>query len=1210
MSFAWDSINQRINVIGNTPDLYDLRNLTSAAGVTTKIISGVTHYYITKPIYLDRADSILTIDPEKECLVFDLGPSAREALVIFLGTLNIGKEKTINNYKYYSIGTAIIASVTNQHVHQIRLKNLKGTPRINWYGATVILGGYFTIEQNTYFTAKNAKLVKISNSSLSKIIFMSERVNIDGFRYDNYDMISIRAVCEKLKGLEPITPKEVPIQSWNSSSSSIKTPQKTFIEIENYKRYGVGTGADCTIFSNVFFRFLNSETGTNLNFIGQASLGNSGIIEIVKEVNVKVLDDSGYVNKASCFIKDKDNGDRVNFDNANSYRSDRLYFAQTKSDGTLNNDFKVLLGVAARGGSTGRSSSVAGSTAIGLNIIDIRGETGARGEDHFTMHFWSYLHKYKSTLMHLNGKDKYILDAHLDLDETITEKDVSKVSAYTGISVDHINRKITITSDHNLEQIHDYLKYNKTLQSNISLPKPDEMCGYSYGDVIDFLNYDFKVDGCTLLKGSKYTAVLTKGAFELANNGKSEVLYKDIHGYYIRFTSDLPMNILVFETGKSYRTYYTNVKEAAYEIGEDKFIMYAAWSSGYKTICKKINRVDQPLEIKLNFGQKLDVDTTKDISSYFSKLSFARSNVYFDVITESSMVIPSSIEAKQLFNIISGTEVFFKFLMEDEKPLPFSITELGITLENPSFRLLVSNSLRQGKVDFGVYINLVPALTINKNFIINPPNSSNLFAHFIEHPQVADNAAIAQKVKEELIDNFSELLNNQKNIYSVVKDTNHKVDGIHTNIHVDLGSPDIVYTFSASNRNGFTLLDSTTMIQNINEFRIKRFSGQGQIERTFISTRIPTKLFLTVSNPNSSNKGYIIETTITDSNDKTYQHTWHTKNLGQDEETTLNWVTGLGLTQNISLKKINFKLWESRTGYSYDVLNDPIEIKKLDMWQSDLIIDENKLNSIESKVDSIKSKTDDIKIDASNKVEVVVSQNDFDDLMDKVPNSTKNSYKSTANPITENSIVNRLLDVPYGKRTDGSNLQRNSLGEHFYNFYPPEIIRQLLILPLNSDIPRTRFYPNTTPIPVGSIGDALKKISVISSGVSSLDSDANILKIDTKYIRDNLDGQIVVLEGDSITDSGTKINITTALIQDDDFYNGYKVVLHVKNKRYIRYIKDFSKTSTYIIINEKIYDVLGNNEKVNIYIYSDNVISKLDKIRENLSTEINNSGLI
>ena len=77
-----------------------------------------------------------------------------------------------------------------------------------------------------------------------------------------------------------------------------------------------------------------------------------------------------------------------------------------------------------------------------------------------------------------------------------------------------------------------------------------------------------------------------------------------------------------------------------------------------------------------------------------------------------------------------------------------------------------------------------------------------------------------------------------------------------------------------------------------------------------------------------------------------------------------------------------------------------------------------------------------------------------------------------------NTIVDALLNVPHGKRTDGSVVTADSLGEHWWIFYPPEIVRQILEAGLNGTTPATRYRPSAGTLSTDSLGKVLEATGI------------------------------------------------------------------------------------------------------------------------------------
>jgi hypothetical protein len=72
--------------------------------------------------------------------------------------------------------------------------------------------------------------------------------------------------------------------------------------------------------------------------------------------------------------------------------------------------------------------------------------------------------------------------------------------------------------------------------------------------------------------------------------------------------------------------------------------------------------------------------------------------------------------------------------------------------------------------------------------------------------------------------------------------------------------------------------------------------------------------------------------------------------------------------------------------------------------------------------------------------------------------------------------VDAVLDVTYGKRTDGTNVRPTTLGRHWWDFYPGQIVRVMAELTLDGTAPATRFTPTPGTLPDGSFGKVMLSI--------------------------------------------------------------------------------------------------------------------------------------
>ncbi len=138
----------------------------------------------------------------------------------------------------------------------------------------------------------------------------------------------------------------------------------------------------------------------------------------------------------------------------------------------------------------------------------------------------------------------------------------------------------------------------------------------------------------------------------------------------------------------------------------------------------------------------------------------------------------------------------------------------------------------------------------------------------------------------------------------------------------------------------------------------------------------------------------------------------------------------------------------------------------------------------------------------------IPTQAEFDASMEGTTDTIQDLYKGAGgggSSINTSEIVDAILDVPYGKKADGTtDVVQGSLGEHWYLFYPPEIITQLLTYDLDGATEGTRLNPLPQIYGDGTLGDALRKILIARDNsetmVSLVESDAGENRFTSKAL--------------------------------------------------------------------------------------------------------------
>jgi len=171
---------------------------------------------------------------------------------------------------------------------------------------------------------------------------------------------------------------------------------------------------------------------------------------------------------------------------------------------------------------------------LSLNIIETRyiidNETDITEENKnpYTLSICKYSYKPLSILSNFTSSKTDTF--YLETNEFISENDESVVDGYTGINIDHINKKITISENHTIDELYDFCQHNLIEEPQKDYPegifKTND--GFNY-----YLYYDLTIDGCDF-SGGKFID-MSNNVFELINGATSNVKVKDINGVDVIF---------------------------------------------------------------------------------------------------------------------------------------------------------------------------------------------------------------------------------------------------------------------------------------------------------------------------------------------------------------------------------------------------------------------------------------------------------------------------------------------------------------------------------------------------------------------------------------------------------------------------------------------------------------------------------------------------
>jgi hypothetical protein len=418
----------------------DLSGLANIAGITVTPMNHFTLYYSASLKFVVNGN--LTIDPEKEMLIMGSGVGSTEFTVNNGATWQVGTESTLNNHTRVSAGFAFI-SMRDAYDQAV---NINSGATFKLYGAGIQIGSFFRMNAGCILDIKQGLMHERGINSVSvnrELRFDTNLGSVNGLTVNGFNFVTFLAVPAIFKGFAPVHVRRAAI------GTSGATADQTWMNFEDYS--GQGNSADSIIYSDTFIRLKNSVKGTDLKIRGEGPhTRNSGIVEMTKEFQLNVVDDNGPAQGVKLYLKDTDNGNRVNFNSSNSYTADREYTGASDSAGLIS-AIEVVTGVGIRGGSSGRSASGVGSFNSGVNIIDLRSKTNTLGVDDYTLFLASYQHDLKEVSVTLKGAGVLTVNEKMFDDFSRTEQNPSVVNVYP-VSVSVSGNTITVAGDNSTVQ--------------------------------------------------------------------------------------------------------------------------------------------------------------------------------------------------------------------------------------------------------------------------------------------------------------------------------------------------------------------------------------------------------------------------------------------------------------------------------------------------------------------------------------------------------------------------------------------------------------------------------------------------------------------------------------------------------------------------------------------------------------------------------------
>lgn len=404
------------------------------------------------------------IDPETEEIHWTSGAPIYELDIASGGTVTTGSSSIVGGETVYSSGLTFkfLREGTNWNQSHANIRIQGGGTLIQNGGDIEISSPIYVVDSNSTWTTNSGHIKGIGSS---ENIFIrswgTSGLSIQGLTFTNCTFGAFRSPNIFNNN-----------RFFNSRFSAVGTSNSgtnTPFTIMNYAPTA-NTETDFFNEGSSVVSLINTSIGSSLKHRVSDSdpnvawFVNTGGSKMYKRMKLHTIQsDRSNIENTSVFIRDTNNGSRRSITSAGgtveNLTSDQTYFATTNSNG-VTSDIDVLTAVM-------YFSEDANPTE---QIVDQRGNSNDN-TDIFTIHMWNYNYLYSSTSAELKGLNDLTVESILLPDVNLTETDSSIVSAYTGVSIDHDAKTITLSSGSwNAKKIYDYVKYNKTLLANIEKP--------------------------------------------------------------------------------------------------------------------------------------------------------------------------------------------------------------------------------------------------------------------------------------------------------------------------------------------------------------------------------------------------------------------------------------------------------------------------------------------------------------------------------------------------------------------------------------------------------------------------------------------------------------------------------------------------------------------------------------------------------------------
>ena len=500
----------------------NLDGLSSISGVETITIGSGANvrkvYYVGNRRIL--INGTLTLNPEREMIKFGTSAPRPTVEVRSGATFNMGVNITQNGHTRQSEGVALYfaqrysgcCSINNACI------GVRNGGILNWRGATIDIAQELHFENGSTIRITNGKLIadRGATSDVVQVRQHTPNIEVNGLTFIGDGSADWTFIQQPrvFSGYNPI-------HVGGALGFSGHTPNVD-IELRNYEGYG--NFKDVKLWQGCRAVIINPVNGSEMSAGNHKTSGSSsgfGIIRVYKEIEIQTrnTDGSPAPNAVICF-DDYDSGNRELYNRESpsiDLRDDISYSAATNSSGNSTVIRVLLAANVANNGSANNPNT-------GVYAWDYRSKYNDT-QDKFDIHIWSYLHNYEMLYdVELKGADTLSLTSTLYNDEFISEVNQATVASYSGINVNYGSETITINANYNLDQLYDYLKYNKT--QNCKLPTLSTTMFSAGGNNTLLCNYNIVVNS-ELSAGTNFNKIISTQLITKGVSGKIKVPYTD-----------------------------------------------------------------------------------------------------------------------------------------------------------------------------------------------------------------------------------------------------------------------------------------------------------------------------------------------------------------------------------------------------------------------------------------------------------------------------------------------------------------------------------------------------------------------------------------------------------------------------------------------------------------------------------------------------------